>query len=39
LLGNGQIEQLPIRFSLGIVPSVEHDAVARRVEFVAAAIR
>lgn len=38
-LGNGQIEDLPVRFSLGIVDSVAHDAVARRVEFVAGAIR
>jgi hypothetical protein len=38
LFGNGQIEQLPMRFSLGIIPSVAQEAVSARVEFIAAAI-
>ena len=37
--GNGQLQVLPQRFSLGLVPSVNHAAVTRRVEFVAGAIR
>lgn len=39
LFGSGQISALPLRFSLGIIPSVAHDEVAERVEFVAGAIR
>jgi hypothetical protein len=38
LFGNGQIEQLPMRFSLGIIPSVQQAAVSARVEFIAGAI-
>jgi len=37
--GNGQLQVLPQRFSLGLIPSVNHTAVTRRVEFVAGAIR
>src|SRR5690606_11430781 len=38
-LGNGRVEALPVRFSLGLVDSAEHAQVTRRVEFVAGAIR
>lgn len=37
--GNGQIQALPMRFSLGLIPSTEHDSVSERVEYVAGAIR
>jgi hypothetical protein len=37
--GNGQLQILPQRFSLGLIPSVSPAAIAERVEFVAAAIR
>jgi hypothetical protein len=36
--GSGQITALPLRFSMGIIPSVAHAEVAERVEFVAGAI-
>jgi hypothetical protein len=39
IFGNGQLSALPLRFSLGIIPSVDHDAVTERVEFIAGAIR
>ncbi len=38
-LGNGQLTTLPLRFSLGLVPSVDHEQVTERVEFVASAVR
>jgi hypothetical protein len=37
--GNGQLETLPMRFSLGLIPSTEHASVSARVEYVAGAIR
>lgn len=37
--GNGQIETLPLRFSLGLIPSVSHARVTERVEFVVRSIR
>jgi hypothetical protein len=37
--GNGLIEALPIRFSLGIIPSADHAAVTERVEFITRSIR
>jgi hypothetical protein len=39
LFGNGQISALPLRFSMGLIPSVAHAEVAERVEFVAGAIK
>jgi hypothetical protein len=36
--GNGQLDTLPSRFSLGLIPSVQHDEVSRRVEFIIGAI-
>jgi hypothetical protein len=38
IFGNGQISALPLRFSMGIIPSVAHAEVTERVEFVAGAI-
>jgi hypothetical protein len=38
-LGDSRVTAIPMRFSLGLIPSVEHAAVTGRVEFVAAAIR
>jgi hypothetical protein len=37
--GNGAIETLPLRFSLGLIPSVSHATVSERVEFIAESIR
>jgi len=37
--GNGQLQVLPQRFSLGLIPSVNHAAVTDRVEYIAGAIR
>ena len=37
--GNGQIIALPMRFSLGLIPSVEHADVAARVDYVSRVIR
>lgn len=39
IFGDGAISTLPMRFSLGLVDSVEHARVAERVRFVAGAIR
>ena len=39
IFGDGAITTLPIRFSLGLIDSVEHARVAERVQFVAGAIR
>jgi hypothetical protein len=39
IFGNGLIGVLPMRFSLGIVPSVNHQAVTERVEFITRSIR
>lgn len=36
--GDGQQQALPQRFSLGLIPSADHAAIAERVEFVAGAI-
>jgi len=38
LFGNGQLARLPMRFSLGLIPSVQHAAVTQRVDFVIQAI-
>jgi hypothetical protein len=37
--GNGQIQALPMRFSLGLIRSTNHASVSTRVEFVVGAIR
>jgi hypothetical protein len=37
--GNGQIQALPMRFSLGLIRSTNHASVSARVEFVAGTIR
>ena len=37
--GDGQLQVLPQRFSLGLIPSVSPAAISERVEFVAGAIR
>ena len=37
--GGGQITALPLRFSLGVVDSVDHATVSRRAAYVAGAIR
>lgn len=37
--GEGQITSLPIRFSLGLIDSVDHAALSQRVQFIAGAIR
>lgn len=37
--GNGQLQALPMRFSLGLIPTTEHEDVEARAEFVAGAIR
>ena len=37
--GNGQLQVLPQRFSLGLIPSVNHAAITARVEYIAGAIR
>jgi hypothetical protein len=37
--GDGQLQALPQRFSLGLIPSVSAAAISERVEFVAGAIR
>jgi hypothetical protein len=37
--GNGQLQVLPQRFSLGLIPSASAAAVAERVQFIAGAIR
>jgi hypothetical protein len=37
--GDGQLQILPQRFSLGLIPSVSPAAISERVEFVAGAIR
>lgn len=37
--GNGLIDVLPMRFSLGLIPSVNHQAVTDRVEFISRSIR
>jgi hypothetical protein len=36
--GDGLVTSLPVRFSLGLVDSVEHAAVSQRVQFVAGVI-
>jgi hypothetical protein len=36
--GNGQLQALPMRFSLGLIPSTQHATVSARVEYVAGAI-
>lgn len=36
--GGGAITALPLRFSLGLIDSIDHDAVSQRVAFVAGAI-
>jgi len=38
LFGGGELQRLPMRFSLGLLPSSEHAAVAARVQFVASVI-
>jgi hypothetical protein len=38
LFGGGKLQSLPLRFSLGLIDSSEHDAVTRRVEFVHSAV-
>ena len=38
VFGNGQIQTLPIRFSLGLLSSTDHAAVSERVRFVASVI-
>jgi hypothetical protein len=38
LFGNGQLQRLPMRFSLGLIPSVQHPALTQRVDFVIQAI-
>ena len=38
LFGNGQLQRLPMRFSLGLIPSVQHAALTQRVDFVTQAI-
>jgi hypothetical protein len=37
--GDGLIETLPIRFSLGLMPSTNHAQLTERVEFIAGSIR
>jgi hypothetical protein len=37
--GNGQIQTVPMRFSLGLIRSTNHAAVSGRVDFVSGAIR
>jgi hypothetical protein len=37
--GNGQLEALPQRFSLGLIPSTDPGAIGARVEYIAGAIR
>jgi hypothetical protein len=39
VFGDGQITSLPIRFSLGLLDSVDHATVSERARFVASAIR
>jgi hypothetical protein len=39
VFGSGQITELPIRFSLGLIDSTDRSAVSQRVAFVAGAIR
>lgn len=39
VFGDGAITRLPVRFSLGLLDSVEHARVAERVQFVARAIQ
>jgi hypothetical protein len=39
VFGGGQLASLPIRFSLGLIDSVDHALVGQRVAFVAGAIR
>jgi len=38
IFGDGQITNFPVRFSLGLIDSVDHAAVSQRVQFVAGAI-
>jgi hypothetical protein len=37
--GNGQLQSVPMRFSLGLIRSTSHASVSARVDFVAGAIR
>lgn len=39
IFGDGAIDTLPMRFSLGLIDSTEHARVAERVQFVAGAVR
>jgi hypothetical protein len=39
VFGGGQITALPVRFSLGVIDSVDHVLVSQRAAYVAGAIR